>query len=89
MPVVVWCTGPSGAGKTTLAKLIVDRLHREGTRALLLDGDELRETISAGLRFSPEDRSEHVRRIARLAKAHAEQGTVAVVATMSPLLQID
>jgi adenylylsulfate kinase len=81
---VVWLTGLSGAGKTTLAAALRGRLAASGREALVFDGDELRRTISADLGFSKTDRDEHVRRVAALAATAADNGRVAIVALIAP-----
>ncbi len=80
---VVWFTGLSGAGKSTLATAVVARL---GSRreVELLDGDEIREFVSAGLGFSREDRDTNVHRIAYIARLLAKHGVLVFVATISP-----
>lgn len=72
---IIWVCGEAGAGKTTLAKRLVEKY--EGA---LLDGDELRKTISADLGFSREDREENARRAMEMAKLFEGAGRVAVVA---------
>lgn len=81
---VVWLTGLSGSGKTTLARALRERLKPRGRRVVLLDGDELRATVSRDLGFSQQDRDEHVRRVAALALDAAREGKLAVVALISP-----
>ncbi len=81
---VVWLTGLSGSGKTTLANALRERLARERRAATVLDGDELRATVSRDLGFSKDDRDEHVRRVSELAAAEARRGAVAIVALISP-----
>lgn len=82
---VVWLTGLSAAGKTTLARGLEELLRGESIPVYRIDGDDLRRTVSAGLGFSPEDRAENVRRAAALAGQHADEGAVCVVALISPL----
>lgn len=81
---VVWLTGLSGSGKTTVARALRASLSADGRSAQVLDGDELRATISRDLGFSKQDRDEHVRRVARLALEAASAGDVAIVALISP-----
>jgi adenylylsulfate kinase len=83
----VWFTGLPCAGKTTLASALRDRLEASGVRAELLDGDELRSTITAGLGFSKEDRNENVRRVGWLAELLSRHGVVAICALVSPYRQ--
>ncbi|GIU85851.1 MAG: hypothetical protein KatS3mg009_0366 [Acidimicrobiia bacterium] len=80
----LWFTGLSGAGKSTIANLVVDELRRRGHRVELLDGDEVREHLSKGLGFSKEDRDTNIRRIGFVASLLARNGVVAVTAAISP-----
>jgi len=79
MTKIVWLTGPSGAGKTTVAKELSEYLD-----AIILDGDEMRESISLGAGFSREDRTEHNLRVARLAEQMAKQSNV-IVSVIAPI----
>jgi len=81
---IVWMTGLSGAGKSTLAKGLEARLLRSGVLSMVLDGDVLRTGLSKNLGFSPDDRSENIRRAAELAIHLAEAGVVVVAAFISP-----
>jgi adenylylsulfate kinase len=81
---IVWLTGLSGAGKTTIAQALVERLRAGGSRVELLDGDEVREHLSKGLGFSREDRDTNIGRIGYVARLLARNGVVAVVAAISP-----
>jgi adenylylsulfate kinase len=80
----LWLTGLSGAGKTTLAAALRDRLIARGHRVEVLDGDEVRKNLSAGLGFSKEDRDTNVRRIGYVARLLSRNGVVAIVASISP-----
>jgi bifunctional enzyme CysN/CysC len=82
---VVWFTGLSGAGKSTIADLVERRLHGLGVRTYLLDGDNLRHGLNAGLGFSPEDRGENVRRVGEVARLMVEAGLVTLVSLVSPI----
>lgn len=82
---VIWLTGLPGAGKSTIATLVAELLRRQGADALVIDGDEVRATISRGLGFSLADRDENVRRVAELADRHAANGRLVIVALISPL----
>ncbi|MFJ4682871.1 adenylyl-sulfate kinase [Streptomyces sp. NPDC091377] len=80
----VWLTGLPSAGKTTIAYQLAGRLTAEGRRVEVLDGDEIREFISAGLGFSREDRDTNVRRIGYLAELLARNGVLALVPVIAP-----
>lgn len=81
---VFWLYGLSGAGKTTLASALVNRLKDAGCPTLILDGDALRSGLCRDLGFTQEDRLENVRRAAELARLLSEQGYVVLVALMAP-----
>lgn len=81
---VLYLTGLSGAGKTTLAALIEHELHQRGLRTFLLDGDELRRGIGRDLGFTDEDRIENVRRVTEIARLMVDAGLVVIVALISP-----
>ena len=80
----LWFTGLSGAGKTTLCRAVADYLRAEGFPVAVLDGDEVRQTICAGLGYSREDREENIRRITMAAEGLVESGVVTLVAAISP-----
>jgi adenylyl-sulfate kinase len=80
----LWFTGLSGSGKSTIAAAVVEELRRRGQRVELLDGDEVRENLSAGLGFSKADRDTNIRRIGWVAALLARNGVVAVTAAISP-----
>ena len=81
---ILWLTGLSGAGKSTIAFELERRLVYRGYRAFVLDGDNLRRGISADLGFSPRDRAENVRRVGEVAALFAEAGLIAITAFISP-----
>jgi adenylyl-sulfate kinase len=80
----LWLTGLSGAGKSTLASTVRDELVGRGLHVEILDGDEIRTTLSRGLGFSREDRDENVRRIGFVARLLARNGIVVIAAAISP-----
>jgi adenylylsulfate kinase len=82
--VVVWLTGISGAGKTTLAYELARQLARQGIKTCNLDGDQLRKGLNANLSYSEADRTENVRRTAEVAKLMADNGIVPIVSLISP-----
>ncbi len=80
----VWLTGLPSAGKTTIAYELAERLRSEGRRTEVLDGDEIREFLSAGLGFSREDRHINVQRIGFVAELLASNGVIALVPVIAP-----
>lgn len=82
--IVIWMTGLSGSGKSTTAKALENRLHSAGYYSTILDGDELRRGLNKDLGFSPESRSENIRRIAEVAAMMREAGLIVIVTTISP-----
>jgi len=83
----IWLTGMSGAGKTTLARALLEQLRAAGRGAVLLDGDEARRGLCADLGFSADDRRENVRRLAEVARILVDSGLVCLVAVISPFQQ--
>jgi bifunctional enzyme CysN/CysC len=81
---ILWFTGLSGAGKTTLALELEQRLFRKGWQAYVLDGDNVRHGLSADLAFSPEDRAENIRRVGEVAALFANAGMLVIAAFISP-----
>ncbi|MDJ0380293.1 adenylyl-sulfate kinase [Streptomyces sp. G-G2] len=80
----VWLTGLPSAGKTTIANALAERLRGEGHRVEVLDGDEIREFLSAGLGFTREDRHTNVQRIGFVAELLASNGVKALVPVIAP-----
>jgi len=80
----VWLTGLSGAGKSTIAVDLEKRLLERGVRTYILDGDNIRHGLNKNLGFSPEDRTENIRRIGEVAKLFTDAGMVALTAFISP-----
>jgi bifunctional enzyme CysN/CysC len=81
---VLWFTGLSGAGKSTIAMAVEQELFRRGYQAYVLDGDNVRGGLNANLSFSPEDRAENIRRVGEVAALFADSGQVVVTAFISP-----
>jgi bifunctional enzyme CysN/CysC len=81
---VLWLTGLSGSGKSTLATGLDWHLHRRGIASSILDGDNLRHGLCSNLGFSPEDRSENIRRAGETAKLMAEAGLIVICSLISP-----
>lgn len=84
---VIWLTGLSGAGKTTIARTLRSELTALGHRVETLDGDEVRENLSRGLGFSKEDRETNVRRIGFVARLLARNGVIVLASAISPYRQ--
>lgn len=82
--VVVWFTGLSGAGKTTLAQAVQESLFRSGCQTYVLDGDNLRQGLCSDLGFSAQDRSENIRRAGETAGLLADAGIIVLAAFISP-----
>ena len=81
---ILWFTGLPGSGKSTLAQGLESRLKQLGTPCYVLDGDVIRKGLSVDLGFSPEDRTENIRRIGEVAALFADAGFVAITAFISP-----
>jgi adenylyl-sulfate kinase len=84
----LWFTGLSGAGKTTISKLVEDQLRERGSRVEVLDGDVVRENLSKGLGFSKEDRDTNIRRIAFVADLLSRNGVPVITAAISPYREL-
>jgi bifunctional enzyme CysN/CysC len=83
-PCILWFTGLSGAGKSTIADLLEQTLHRLGRHTILLDGDNIRHGLNRDLGFTDEDRVENIRRVAEVAKLMVEAGLIVLVSFISP-----
>ncbi len=83
-PMVVWFTGLSGSGKSTIANLVEGRLHADGKHTYMLDGDNVRHGLNRDLGFTEADRVENVRRVAEVAALMADAGLIVLVSLISP-----
>lgn len=81
---MVWFTGLSGAGKSTIANLVEKRLHALGRHTYLLDGDNVRHGLNKDLGFTEEDRVENIRRVAEVSKLMVDAGLIVLTAFISP-----
>ena len=86
--IVLWFTGLSGSGKSTISVELEKRLHKEGYLTQILDGDKIRNGINNNLGFSVEDRYENIRRIAEIAKLFIECGVITICSFISPTQKI-
>ena len=84
--VILWFTGLSGAGKSSLAHAVEEELHQLGCRTFVFDGDNVRHGLCADLGFTTEDRIENIRRVGEMAKLFVETGVIALTAFISPFL---
>ncbi len=82
--VILWFTGLSGSGKSTVANEVSHRLHQMGKLNYILDGDNIRHGLNKDLGFSPEDRAENIRRISEVANLFADAGVITITAFISP-----
>jgi len=81
---LMWFTGLSGSGKSTIANVVEQELHKKGIKTYILDGDNIRKGINKDLSFSPEDRTENIRRIAETSNLMIDAGLVVLAAFVSP-----
>ncbi|MBU0713635.1 adenylyl-sulfate kinase [bacterium] len=82
--VVIWMTGLSACGKSTVATELQKQLFERGCNVYILDGDNIRHGLNGDLGFSPADREENIRRIGQVAKLFAESGAIAITSFISP-----
>jgi adenylylsulfate kinase len=82
--VILWFTGLSGSGKSTVANEVANKLHKMGRLTYVLDGDNIRQGLNKDLGFSPEDRNENIRRISEVANLFADSGVITITAFISP-----
>lgn len=85
-PITIWLTGLSAAGKSTLAFALERTLVAEGRACYVLDGDNVRHGLNKNLGFSPEDRSENIRRVAEVARLMNDAGLIVITAFISPFI---
>jgi adenylylsulfate kinase len=81
---IIWFTGLSGSGKSTVAHAVEEALHQQGCRTFVLDGDNVRHGLCGDLGFSEKDRQENIRRIGEMAKLFMEAGIIVLTAFISP-----
>lgn len=82
--ILLWFTGLSGSGKSTIANVVEQQLHKQGIKTYTLDGDNIRKGVNSDLTFAPEDRTENIRRIAEIANLMVDAGLVVLAAFVSP-----
>ena len=83
-PCILWFTGLSGSGKSTIANAVENRLFKMNKHTYLLDGDNVRHGLNKGLSFSEEDRIENIRRVGEVAKLFSDSGLIVLTAFISP-----
>lgn len=86
-PAIIWLTGMSGSGKSTIANILDKYLYQAGNHTYILDGDNIRSGLNKNLGFSDEDRKENIRRISEVAKLFADAGTIVITAFISPFIE--
>lgn len=82
---ILWFTGLSGSGKSTIAHAVEERLHAQGRLTYVFDGDNVRQGLCSDLSFSPEGRAENLRRIAEMVRLFLDAGIICISAFISPL----
>ena len=85
--IILWFTGLSGSGKSTIAHAVEEQLFKQGFRTFVLDGDNVRQGLSSNLGFSEQDRKENIRRVGQTAKLMVEAGIITITAFISPYRQ--
>ena len=85
--VIIWFTGLSGAGKSTIAHALEDKLHKNKVRTYVLDGDNVRNGLCKDLGFSDADRTENIRRIGEVSLLMVESGVIVLTAFISPFIE--
>lgn len=85
-PVIIWLTGLSGSGKSTISDRLEEVLHQNGYKTYLLDGDNIRHGLNSNIDFSAEGRSENIRRIGEVAKLFTDAGLIVITAFISPFI---
>ena len=86
--IMIWMTGLSGSGKSTVALGVERELHRRGILCRILDGDNIRAGINSNLGFSAEDRRENIRRIAEIGKLFVDTGIITIACFVSPTVEL-
>ena len=81
---LIWFTGLSGSGKSTIANKLEEQLHKQGIKTYTLDGDNVRKGLNGDLSFEPKDRTENIRRIAEVSNLMIDAGLVVLAAFVSP-----
>jgi adenylylsulfate kinase len=84
---VIWFTGLSASGKSTIAHIVEKQLHKRGCSTYVLDGDNVRHGLCADLTFCPEDRAENIRRIGEMVRLFVDAGIIVLTAFISPYRQ--
>ena len=85
---VIWMTGLSGSGKSTIARGLEKQLFDQGFRTMLLDGDNIRSGLNSNLGFNPDDRAENIRRIAEVSRLFVSAGMITICSFISPTVAI-
>jgi len=84
---VLWLTGLSGSGKSSISQQLSERLSNEGLSTYIIDGDNVRTGLCSDLTFSVDDRKENIRRVTEVAKILSESGILTIVSLISPLIE--